>query len=141
MDLSGPAVLTTLQAHLPALALASRRQAVVADDKEAIAQQLVAWCDADGVTLILTTGGTGFSPRDVTPEATAGVLHRRAPGLVAAMMAASLKATPMAALSRYEAGMRGRCLIINLPGSPKAVKECLAAIAAVLPHALGLLAG
>ena len=141
-------MVASLAAHLPALAIADpplRR--VVRDDAGVISAQLREWCDGGGVggaaaaTLIFTTGGTGFAPRDVTPEATAAVLEKPAPGLVAAMMAASLAATPMAALSRYVAGIRGRTLIINLPGSPKAVKECIAAIAPVLPHALALLAG
>jgi gephyrin len=92
--------------------------------------------------LIVTTGGTGFGPRDTTPEATLPFLARRAPGLVHAMLAASLGHTPMAALSRYEAGMtQGGTLVLNLPGSPKAVRECLAAVARVLPHAIALARG
>ena len=119
-------------------------RALVADDAAAITAALLRWCGESGEvarTLVLTTGGTGFSPRDVTPEATAALLHRRAPGLVAAMLAAGLRSTPMAALSRYEAGVRGETLIINLPGSPKAVRECIAAVGGVLPHALALLGG
>ena len=133
-------MLATLQALLPGLQLASVATALLPDSAPAITAQLLQWCDVAGKTLVITTGGTGFSPRDVTPQATAAVLQRRAPGLVAAMLAASLRATPMAALSCYEAGMRGGTLIINLPGSVKAVKECLGAIASVLPHALALLA-
>ncbi|TEB19172.1 hypothetical protein C9890_0262 [Perkinsus sp. BL_2016] len=137
-------VFKALQEHCPSLAFAATERACVPDEREAISAQLREWCDDVGAAgsataLIFTTGGTGFAPRDVTPEATTAVLERRAPGLVAVMLQASLKATPMAALSRYEAGIRGRALIINLPGSPKAVRECIAALAAVLPHALKLL--
>ena len=89
--------------------------------------------------LILTTGGTGFAPTDVTPEATYAIIQREAPGLVEAVRAASLRVTPHAMLSRAVAGIRGRTLIINLPGSPKAVREGLEVLLPVLPHAIGLL--
>ena len=116
--------------------------AIVPDEVGAIQASLRAWCDSEGARdLVLTTGGTGFSRRDVTPEATAPLLERRAPGLVAAMFAAGLRSTPMAALSRYEAGMRGSTLVINLPGSPKAVRECLEAVGPTLKHAVALLRG
>ncbi|MGH8944989.1 MAG: MogA/MoaB family molybdenum cofactor biosynthesis protein [Acidimicrobiia bacterium] len=91
--------------------------------------------------LVVTTGGTGFGPRDVTPEATVSVLDREAPGLVQAMVAAGLESTPMAALSRARAGTVGRCLVVNVPGSPQGATESLGAIIEVLPHALALLAG
>ncbi|MGH2537438.1 MAG: MogA/MoaB family molybdenum cofactor biosynthesis protein [Candidatus Promineifilaceae bacterium] len=114
--------------------------AVVPDDAEAIRQALLAWCD-QGADLILTTGGTGFAPRDVTPEATAAVIQRPAPGIAEALRAESLKITRHAMLSRAVAGIRGRTLIINLPGSPKAVREALGVLLPILPHALEQLLG
>ena len=116
------------------------RQAVIADDVETIAQTLREWADA-GLDLILTTGGTGFAPRDVTPEATRAVIERDAPGIAEALRAESLKVTRHAMLSRAVAGLRGGTLIINLPGNPKAVGENLAVLLPVLPHALDLLTG
>jgi molybdopterin adenylyltransferase len=115
--------------------------AMVPDEWEAIAAQLVAWSDADGLDLILTTGGTGLSPRDITPEATLSVAHRLVPGIPEAMRAASLAVTPHAMLSRGRAVIRGRTLIINLPGSPKGARENLTAILPALPHALEKLQG
>ena len=103
--------------------------AVVPDEREAIAAQLKAWSDDDGLDLILTTGGTGLSPRDTTPEATLSVAQRLVPGIPEAMRAASLAVTPHAMLSRGVAVIRGRTLIINLPGSPKGARENLAAVA------------
>lgn len=96
---------------------------------------------AEEVSLLVTTGGTGFGPRDVTPEATLSVLEREAPGLAQAMVAAGLKSTPMAALTRARAGSIGRCLVVNVPGSPRGATESLGAIIDVIPHALALLAG
>lgn len=113
---------------------------VVADERPAIVAALRAQIDA-GTRLIVTTGGTGFGPRDVTPEATTEVIERPAPGLSELMRAAGLKHTPMAALSRGVAGATGSSLLLNLPGSPKGVKESLNAVIEVLPHALRLLAG
>ncbi len=112
---------------------------IVPDDFAAIRAALLAWCDQDEADVILTTGGTGFAPRDVTPEATRSILEREAPGLAEAMRAASLRITPHAMLSRAVAGIRGRVLIVNLPGSPKAAVENFAVIADVLPHAVQLL--
>ena len=115
--------------------------AIVPDEPEAIAAQLTAWSDTDGLDLILTTGGTGLSPRDTTPEATLAVAQRLVPGIAEAMRAAGLAITPHAMLSRGVAVIRGRTLIINLPGSPKGARENLAAVAAALPHALEKLRG
>lgn len=114
-------------------------QEVVPDDLMRIKTILRAWCDSQKLDVILTTGGTGFSPRDVTPEATQAVIERAAPGLAEAMRSVSLKATPHAMLSRAMAGIRGRTLIVNLPGSPKAARENLDVILPVLPHAVQLL--
>lgn len=116
------------------------RQEVIPDDLETIAATLRDWCAA-GLDLILTTGGTGFAPRDVTPEATRTVLEREAPGIAEALRAESLKVTRHAMLSRGVAGIRGRTLIINLPGNPKAIRENMDVLLPVLPHALELLAG
>jgi molybdopterin adenylyltransferase len=119
-------------------AVESRR--ILPDEKGEIETLLIELCD-QGFELILTTGGTGFAPRDVTPEATRAVVDREAPGLAEAMRAASLKLTPHAMLSRSYAGMRDRTLIVNLPGSPKAVRENLEVILPALPHGVELLRG
>ncbi len=111
---------------------------VVSDDQAAIEAWLRQQMTA-GVALILTTGGTGFTPDDVTPEATRAVIEREAPGLAEAMRAESLRHTPMAMLSRGLSGIAGQTLIVNLPGSPKAVRECFGVIAPVLGHAVALL--
>jgi molybdenum cofactor synthesis domain-containing protein len=116
------------------------RQAIVPDEREAIVESLERWC-GEGLDLILTSGGTGFAPRDITPEATRRVIEREAPGIVEGLRAESLKVTRHAMLSRAVAGMRGRTLIINLPGNPKAVRENLDVLLPVLPHALDLLTG
>ncbi len=113
--------------------------AIIPDERDQIEATLREWSDGKHLNLILTTGGTGLSPRDVTPEATKSVIEREAPGIAEAMRAASLQHTPFGMLSRGVAGTRGRTLIINLPGSPKAVKECLECILPVLPHAINLL--
>lgn len=115
--------------------------AVVPDEIDVIRDTLIEWCDREGLDLILTAGGTGFAPRDITPEATRAVIEREAPGLAEAMRAASLRATPHAVLSRAVCGMRGRTLIVNLPGSPRAARENLEVILPALPHALALLTG
>ncbi len=136
-DLGGPAVAAAALTQLPGAAVAE--QAIVPDERAAIAARLAHWADALGLDLILTTGGTGFAPRDVTPEATRNVIERETPGLAEAMRAASLRITPHAMLSRGVAGIRGRTLIVNLPGSPKGAVENLATILPVLPHAIDLL--
>jgi len=114
---------------------------IVPDEVDVIARKLAQWADDDGVDVILTTGGTGLSVRDVTPEATLSIVDKVAPGFVEAMRAETLKVTPFAVLSRAVAGVRGKCLIINLPGSPKAVKECLEVILKVIPHAVEIIKG
>ncbi|MBC3888311.1 molybdopterin adenylyltransferase [Acetobacterium paludosum] len=112
---------------------------ILPDDVDTIKESLITWVDADNLDLILTTGGTGFSQRDWTPEATAAVCDRMAPGIPEAMRYYSLQITPKAMLSRATAGIRKRTLIINLPGSPKAVKENLEAILPALDHGLEML--
>ena len=114
---------------------------ILSDDREPLAAALREFADEGGVNLIITTGGTGLSPRDNTPEATLAVIEREAPGLAEAMRNETLKQTPMAMISRGVCGVRSGALIINLPGSPKAVRESFAVIAPVLNHAVALLAG
>lgn len=115
--------------------------ALLPDDRAGLCEQMRAWCDSGGVDLILTTGGTGLSPRDQMPEATLDIAEREAPGIAEAMRAHSMTITPRAMLSRGVAVTRGRTLIINLPGSPKAVGECLDAILPALEHGLAVLCG
>jgi molybdopterin adenylyltransferase len=114
---------------------------IVPDEVDIISGKLIDWADGGGVDVILTTGGTGLSRRDVTPEATLSVIDKEVPGFAEAMRAKSLEKTPMAVLSRAVAGLRGRCLIINLPGSPKAVQECLEVVLPALPHAVEIIKG
>lgn len=117
------------------------KKRIVSDDLEPLTELLQEFADWHEVNLIVTTGGTGLSPRDNTPEATLAAIEREAPGLAEAMRMETLKQTPMAMLSRGVCGIRSGALIINLPGSPKAVRESFAVIAPVLSHAIALLAG
>ena len=114
---------------------------VIPDEREVIVGKLAEWADKGGVDVILTTGGTGLSQRDVTPEATLSVIDKNVPGFAEAMRAKSLEKTPMAVLSRAISGLRGKCLIINLPGSSKAVREGLEVILPALPHAVEIIKG
>ena len=114
---------------------------IVPDEKNVISAKLREWVDEKGLDLILTSGGTGLSPRDVTPEATLAAIDRVVPGLVEAMRMETMKRKAEAILSRAVAGIRGRCLIINLPGNPRGVCECLEVILPVLPHALDIVSG
>jgi molybdopterin adenylyltransferase len=114
---------------------------VVPDERDALSREIINMADKLAVDLILTTGGTGLSPRDVTPEATLAVIERQVPGIPEAMRAKSLEVTSRAMLSRAVAGIRGRTLIINLPGSPKGVKECLEVVLPALGHGLAIMKG
>jgi molybdopterin adenylyltransferase len=114
---------------------------VVPDEKAQISKKLIEWADGGKVDVILTNGGTGLSKRDVTPEATLAVIDREVPGIAEAMRAKSLEITPTAMLSRAVAGLRGQCLILNLPGSPKAVRECLEVVLPAIPHAVEIVKG
>lgn len=136
-DQSGPLIASIVQRRTNWEVVST---AVVADEIDAIVQSLLHWCGED-LNLIFTSGGTGFSPRDVTPEATMQVIEREAPGIAEALRAESLRMTRHAMLSRARAGIRGQTLIINLPGSPRAVRESLDILLPVLPHALELLSG
>jgi len=134
-DRSGPLLRQAIEAEKWSVV----RAEIVADEPRAIQEILSAWADSQEVDLILTTGGTGFAPRDRTPEATRAVIEREAPGLAEAMRLSGLRSTAHAMLSRAVAGIRGRTLIINLPGSPKAALEGLDVLRRVLPHAIDLL--
>lgn len=114
---------------------------VVPDEADVIASKLAEWVDEGSIDIILTTGGTGLGPRDITPEATLSVVDKVVPGFTEVMRAETFKTTPHAILSRAVAGVRGKCLIINLPGSPKAVRECLRVVLPVIPHALEIIKG
>jgi molybdopterin adenylyltransferase len=136
-DKSGPVVRDSVSAMNGSVV----KYEVVPDDKETIASKLCAWADGGEIDVILTTGGTGLGKRDITPEATLSVIDREVPGIAEAMRVKSLEKTPTAMLSRAVAGQRGKCLIVNLPGSPRAVKECLDIIMPALPHAVEIIRG
>ncbi|MFC2067883.1 MogA/MoaB family molybdenum cofactor biosynthesis protein [Chloroflexota bacterium] len=112
---------------------------IVPDEENMISRKLIEWADESNMDIILTTGGTGLSPTDVTPEATLAVVDKLVPGITEAMRAKTFSITPFAILSRAIAGIRGKCLIINLPGSPKAVMECLEVVMPAIPHALEIM--
>ena len=131
-DESGPALETAIESQ----GWIVQQRKIVPDERLAIIQTLVEWADVQKIDVILTTGGTGFSPRDITPEATLAIIDRQAPGIGEAMRDASLKITPHAMLSRAVAGMRGQSLIINLPGSPKGARENFEVFKPVLQHAI-----
>ena len=116
-----------------------RRYEIVPDEQPILEDRMRRWADDDGLDLIVTTGGTGLTRRDVTPEATRAVVQREVPGMAEAMRIQTIKYTPLAMVSRAVVGVRGHTLIINLPGSPKAVQECLEVVLPAIPHALDML--
>ena len=136
-DASGPALIEMVKRQ----GWEVIRHSVLPDDLNLLSELLASWCDRADVDVILTTGGTGFAPRDVTPEATRAVIERDAPGLAEAMRAASATQSPHAMLSRAIAGIRGKVLIVNLPGSPKAAAENFKVVIPALEHAVKLLRG
>jgi len=136
-DLTGPAAVEALAA----LGIGVVSVRVVPDDAGALADAMIELCDRDDVLLVLTCGGTGLAPRDVTPEATLNVVERAVPGIPQLLRQRSLELTPHAALSRGLAGIRNRTLIINLPGSPRAVRESIGFLAPLLAHALETVSG
>jgi molybdopterin adenylyltransferase len=136
-DESGPVLMQLLQ-EMGANVVSTE---IVSDDLESLAERLRTTADRDEVNLIITTGGTGFAPRDNTPEATRAVVEREAPGIAEALRAETMRHTPLAMISRGVCGIRSGTLIINLPGSPAAVRECFEVVRPVLAHAVGLLAG
>jgi molybdopterin adenylyltransferase len=136
-DVSG----MTIKEHFSQLDSQAVRYEVVPDEVDVIAGKLAQWADDGSMDIIVTTGGTGLGPRDVTPEATLKVLDKEVPGLTEAMRTETFHQTPTAILSRAVAGVRGKCLIINLPGSPKAVRECLDVILPALSHAVQIIKG
>jgi molybdopterin adenylyltransferase len=136
-DLSGPAIAEMLAGA----AIDIKQTLIIPDEVDQIQKAIIQFADVEKLDLILTTGGTGVSPRDLTPDATLKVIDKEVPGMAEAMRAASSKITPHAMISRAVAGIRGRCLIINLPGSPKGARENLAVILPALSHAIEKIKG
>ena len=136
-DSSGPAI----AAVLAGVAIDVRQTLIIPDEKDKIKEAIVKWADIDNLDLIITTGGTGVSPRDLTPDATLEVIDRQLPGMAEAMRHQSMQITPYAMISRAIAGIRGRALIVNLPGSPKGAKENLNVILPALKHAIEKIKG
>jgi molybdenum cofactor synthesis domain-containing protein len=136
-DLSGDAIAAWVKLHGHEVTV----RALVADRTELIAPVIAQWCDDDLADLVITTGGTGLSPRDVTPEATRAVLEREAPGIAERLRASVMDRFPRAALSRGLAGVRARSLVVNLPGSPSGVTDGLAALDAIVDHAVAIVRG
>lgn len=135
-DLSGPAISDSLKDICETIAYE-----IVPDERPAIEEALIRLSDETGAEVVITTGGTGFGPRDVTPEATLAVSTKMAPGIAEAIRAKSLEITPYAMLSRAASAIRGNCLIINFPGSPKACRECSEIVMPILEHAVKMLNG
>lgn len=135
-DKSGPAIIDSVSCLGN-----TEAYAIVPDEAETISAAIIEMCDVKMLDVVFTTGGTGFAPRDVTPEATMAVIEKNAPGIAEAIRAKSLEITPKAMLSRAVAGIRKSTLIINLPGSPKAVREAVEIVMPVLPHAIEILSG
>ncbi len=138
-DRSGPAVAQALERLIAGVEIVERK--IIPDDRAAIESELRRLADSGAADLVLTTGGTGLSPRDVTPQATLAIGDYEVPGLPEAMRAATRAAVPAAILSRQAAVVRGNTLVVNLPGSPRGAVECLEAVAPVLPHAVATLRG
>jgi len=136
-DLGGPAIRATMNAYLRS----PWREvyAIIPDDLTTITATIIRMCDEDGCDLVVTTGGTGPAPRDVTPEATTAACARMMPGFGELMRATSLKFVPTAILSRQTAGIRGKSLVVNLPGRPKSIRECLDAVFPAIPYCLDLI--
>ena len=138
-DLSGPAIIETLNDYLTSAWQPVRR--VIPDDRAVVEQNLIELADDEGCCLIVTTGGTGPAPRDLTPEATEAVCDKMMPGFGELMRQVSLQYVPTAILSRQTAGIRGKCLIVNLPGKPKSIRECLDAVFPAIPYCIDLIEG
>lgn len=136
-DLSGPAIAEMLAEA----GIEIKQTLIIPDEVEQIQKTIIQFADVEKLDVILTTGGTGVSPRDLTPDATLKVIDKEVPGMAEAMRLASMKITPHAMISRAVAGIRGRCLIINLPGSPKGAKENLTAVLPALQHAIEKIKG
>lgn len=136
-DVSGPLLVEELRA----LDIVVDHRRIIPDERDRIEALLVAWIDEEALDLVITTGGTGATPRDVTPEATMAVIDRQMPGLAEILRMEGYRKTPLAVLSRGVAGLRGHALIINLPGSPSAVRDGMATLAPILPHAVKMARG